>query len=155
MRTITNKKEAKAAPAPGFRMTPQRAEILRVLDGNKSHPSAEQIYRRIARKFPGVSFATVYNTLESLLCAGELAQVRIDPARARFDPCTDGHAHLMCVKCGAIADLKAPGKPPAPRGKPAGFKVLSCNLEFFGVCPACGKKAGAKEKKSCPKKKRK
>ncbi|MDD2803943.1 MAG: transcriptional repressor [Elusimicrobiales bacterium] len=153
MRTIPNKKRG-AAPAP-FRMTPQRAEILRTLEGNKSHPSVEELHRRIVRKFPGVSVATVYNTLESLLGRGEIAEVRIDRERSRFDPCTDGHAHLMCVKCGRIADLKAPPKPPVPAGKPAGFKILHYNLEFYGVCPACGKPAGRKEKKSCAKKKKK
>lgn len=136
-----------------FRMTPQRAEILRLLDGNRSHPSAEEIYGSIRRKFPGLSFATVYNTLESLLALGELAEVRIDSRRARFDPCTDGHSHLMCVKCGAIADLRKPARPPRPAGKPAGFKVLRCNVEFYGVCPACGKRAAKKEKKPCAKKK--
>lgn len=145
-----------AAPKKNFRMTPQRAEILRVLDGNKSHPSAEDVYRRIARKVPGVSFATVYNTLQSLLSAGELAEVRIDRSRSRFDPCADGHAHLLCTACGAIFDLPY-RKPPAPRGAPAGFKVRSCNVEFYGLCRPCARKrpAAAKRRPLCAKKKKK
>lgn len=140
-----------------FRMTPQRAEILRVLDGNRSHPSAEDVYRRIARKFPGVSFATVYNTLQSLLSAGEVAEVRIDRSRARFDPCADGHAHLLCTACGAIFDLPY-RKPPSPRGAPAGFKVSRCNIEFYGLCRACGRKSAAaapKRRNICAKRKKK
>lgn len=151
MRIVPDKK----APAPAFRMTPQRAEMLRLLVGNKSHPSAEELYSRLRRKFPGVSFATVYNTLQSLLAAGGLAEVRIDPARARFDPCVTRHAHLMCVKCGRVEDIKAPARPPVAAGKPAGFKVLHYSLEFYGVCPACGKRAGKKEIRSCAKKKKK
>ena len=141
-------------PSADFRMTPQRAELLRALEGNKSHPSAEQLHRRLKKKFPGVSFATVYNTLQSLLAIGELAEIRIDRSRSRFDPCTDGHAHLLCLECGAIADLPLPC-PPAPAGAHRGFRVLRCNVEFYGVCPACGKGAGDKEKASCQKKKRK
>jgi len=144
----------KAAPRPpaALRLTPQRAEILRLLEGNRNHPSAEDIYARLRRKFPGVSFATVYNTLQALLSRGELAEVGIDPDRARFDPCTARHAHLMCVKCGEIADVRAPARAPVPGGKPRGFSVLSCNIEFYGVCPACGRKAaprgrGARGKK--------
>lgn len=148
MRITTNKK-------PGLRMTPQRAEILKVLDGNKSHPSAEEIFARVSRKFRGVSFATVYNTLQTLLARGELAQVTIDGSRARFDPCTAAHAHLRCVKCGSIADLKPPRRAPVPAGKPAGFTVLRYDLQFHGVCPACGKAPGRKEKKSCTKKRKK
>lgn len=146
MKMATNRK------SPGFRMTPQRAEILRLLKGNRSHPSAEELYRRLLRKFPAVSFATVYNTLQSLLSMGELSRVGIDPLRARFDPCTVRHAHLMCAKCGRIADVSVPPRQPAPAGKPRGFKVLHCIIEFYGICPACGRKAGAK--KAPPAKKR-
>ncbi|MDA8130993.1 MAG: transcriptional repressor [Elusimicrobia bacterium] len=145
------KKNAKDLPK-GYRMTPQRAEILRILDGNTSHPTAEDIYSRVLKRLPGVSFATVYNTLQSLINIGELAEVRIERGRSRFDPGMTPHAHLMCVDCGRIADVKAPAKAPAPAGKPRGFRVLSCNIEFFGVCPACGKKAARKETKKCLKK---
>lgn len=144
-------KKPKTGPAP-YRMTPQRAAILDLLDGNRSHPSAEDIYARLKRKFPGMSFATVYNTLQSLLERGELIEVRIDSGRTRFDPGIKPHHHLLCVACGSITDL--PERAPLrPAGLPKGFKVLRCNVEFYGVCPACG---GAKrEERSCQKKKRK
>lgn len=149
-------KKPPAAPATHFRMTPQRAAILRLLDGNKQHPSAEDIYSRIKRKFPGMSFATVYNTLQSLLSAGELAEIRIDSKRSRFDPGLKPHSHLMCVDCGAIFDLPL-RRPPAPAGKPAGFRVLRCNVEFYGLCRDCGRKpaAGATRRTSCATKKKK
>jgi Fur family peroxide stress response transcriptional regulator len=140
-------KTARPGPPAALRLTPQRAEILRLLEGNKAHPSAEDIYARLRRKFPGVSFATVYNTLQALLARGELAEIKIDPARARFDPCTGRHAHLMCVKCGVIADVRVPPRPPVPGGKPRGFAVLHCTIEFYGVCPACGRKAAPRKRK--------
>lgn len=146
-----------AAPDRPFRMTPQRAAILRLLDGNRQHPSAEDIYGRIKRKFPGMSFATVYNTLQSLLSAGELAELRIDSKRSRFDPGLKPHSHLMCVDCGAIFDSPL-RRPPAPAGKPAGFRVLRCNVEFYGRCRDCGSKApaaGSKRSLPCAKKKKK
>ncbi|MDA8244570.1 MAG: transcriptional repressor [Elusimicrobia bacterium] len=148
-------KTAKKDLPAGYRMTPQRAEILRILDGNTSHPTAEDIYSRLLRRLPGVSFATVYNTLQSLISMGELAEVRIERGRSRFDPGKTPHAHLMCVRCGRIADVRAPARTPSPAGRPRGFKVLSCTVEFFGICPACGKKAAAKETKKCLKKRTK
>lgn len=144
-------KKRRGTPPSPFRMTPQRAEILRLLEGNTSHPSAEEIYRRVHRKFPGMSFATVYNTLQSLLSRGELLEIRIDRDRSRFDPSPTPHAHLMCVKCGAIADVRQPAGL-KPLGKPAGFSVLSCNVEFYGICPACAGKTASKEAKKCQKK---
>jgi len=147
-------KQAKKKAGRDFRMTPQRAEILRVLDGNKSHPSADDIYRRISRKFPGVSFATVYNTLESLLKRGELVEVRIDAGRSRFDPGLKPHSHLMCTACGAIFDLPA-ARPPSSAGKPAGFRVTGWNTEFYGLCRGCAAKTApeGKRSRSCKKKK--
>ena len=149
------KPPAPAKPAR-FRLTPQRAAILRVLDGNKTHPSAEDIYARLKRKFPGMSFATVYNTLQALLSSGELAELKIDGRRARFDPGLKPHAHLMCAGCGAIFDLPL-RRAPAPAGKPAGFRVLRCNVEFYGLCRGCGRKpaAGTKRRTLCAKKKKK
>ncbi|OGR66953.1 MAG: hypothetical protein A2081_00155 [Elusimicrobia bacterium GWC2_61_19] len=135
---------------PAFRMTPQRAEILRFLDGNKSHPSAEDIYARLKRKFPGMSFATVYNTLQTLISNGQLAEIKIDAARKRFDPGLTPHHHLLCVRCGLIADLPARRQAP-PKGAPKGFKILICNVEYYGICPACGR-GGNKEKISWKKK---
>ena len=135
-------------PRKNYRMTPQRAEILRVLDGNTAHPTAEDIYASVRRRLPGVSFATVYNTLQSLLNLGELREIRMERGRSRFDPGMAPHAHLMCVSCSSIADVRVPGRSPAPAGAPRGFRVLSCNIEFFGICPACAKKAAKKEKKN-------
>jgi Fur family peroxide stress response transcriptional regulator len=136
-----------------FRMTPQRAGILRLLDGNKTHPSAEDIYARLKRKFPGMSFATVYNTLQSLLERGSLIEVRIDSQRTRFDPGLKPHAHLLCTACGAIADLPAPPRL-KPAGAPKGYKIHRFNVEFYGVCPDCGRKRAKKENGSCQKRKR-
>ena len=138
-------------PLPDFRMTPQRAGILQFLEGNKAHPSAEDIYARLRRKFPGMSFATVYNTLQSLLALGGLTEIKIDGSRARFDPDCNPHSHLMCVSCGTIADIPAPKLRPARA--PKGFKVLRCNVEFYGICRTCAPGTAKKEKRSCQKKK--
>ena len=50
----------------GLRVTPQRQAILELLEGNRFHPSAEDIYHEVLKKYPQISFATVYNTLSKL-----------------------------------------------------------------------------------------
>jgi len=49
----------------GLKLTPQRRDT-RYLEGNKEHPSAEEIFRAVSEKYPTMSFATVYNTLAAL-----------------------------------------------------------------------------------------
>src|SRR3972149_10413434 len=70
----------------GFKLTPQRIAILKFLEGNTCHPTAEDIYTEIKKRYPTVSFATVYNTVQVLKDKGELLEVTIDPARKHFDP---------------------------------------------------------------------
>ena len=56
----------------GLKVTPQRQAILKFLSGKTAHPSADGIYREILKEYPGVSFATVYNTLLELAEAGKV-----------------------------------------------------------------------------------
>ncbi|MBT9168785.1 MAG: Peroxide operon regulator [Syntrophomonadaceae bacterium] len=59
----------------GLKLTPQRLAILDCLDGNKEHPSAEDIYKDVSKRFPTMSFATVYNTLEALRQRGGILEL--------------------------------------------------------------------------------
>ena len=68
----------------GFKLTPQRLAILDYLDGNTNHPSAEEIFGAVKTKFPTMSFATVYNTLEALRDRGKVLELTIDPSRKRY-----------------------------------------------------------------------
>jgi Fur family transcriptional regulator, peroxide stress response regulator len=123
----------------GFKRTPQRLAILDHLDGNKSHPSAEDIYRAVVRKNPSMSFATVYNTLNTLVQAGAVRELTIDPDRKRYDPDTSGHHHLICLGCRKVVDI--PGDIPVdvPRGMAKEFSILGNHIEFYGICAPCGK----------------
>src|SRR4030067_2276922 len=89
----------------GIKLTPQRLAILDFLDGNKDHPSAEEIYREVSKRFPTMSFATVYNTLIALAKRGNILELTIDPHKKRFDPNTKLHHHLICTKCKRIEDV--------------------------------------------------
>lgn len=89
----------------GLKVTPQRIAILRLLDGNKDHPSADRIYTEIVKEHPSISFATVYNTLTKLAQSGKIQELDIDPGRKRFDPCTESHSHFYCKVCGEVFDV--------------------------------------------------
>jgi Fur family peroxide stress response transcriptional regulator len=90
----------------GLKVTPQRQAVLAFLNGNKDHPSAEDIYGELLKQFPGMSFATVYNTLSKLSEASKIQELNIDPQRTRFDSCTDPHHHFYCKVCGKVFDFK-------------------------------------------------
>ena len=56
----------------GYRVTPQRAAVVRVLASSQEHPSVEQIYDSVRADFPMTSLATVYNTFKCLRERGSL-----------------------------------------------------------------------------------
>jgi Fur family peroxide stress response transcriptional regulator len=124
----------------GFKRTPQRIAILDYLEGNRSHPSAEDVYRAVLRKFPTMSFATVYNTLETLMRCGMLAELTGDPEKKRFDPNLRPHHHLICTRCRKIVDVHIEYRLPVSDGDRAGFEITGNHIEFLGICPDCKKR---------------
>jgi Fur family peroxide stress response transcriptional regulator len=91
--------------AIGLKVTPQRQGILKLFNGNRTHPSAESIYHEILKEYPRISFATVYNALSKLAKAGRIQELDIDPSKKRFDPCLAPHSYFHCKVCGEVFDV--------------------------------------------------
>jgi Fur family peroxide stress response transcriptional regulator len=126
----------------GIKLTPQRLAILEYLDGNKTHPSAENIYEEIRKKFPMMSFATVYKTLDALKQRGKVLELTIDPERRRYDLNTRPHHHLICIDCKKIVDIHADFRVDVPDEDTEAFEVIDNHIEFYGICPKCKQKGG-------------
>ena len=120
-----------------IKLTPQRLAILNFLEGNISHPSAEDIYKAVIKRFPTMSFATVYNTLEALKTINNVKELKIDSNKKRYDPDTSNHHHLICVKCKRIVDIHQDFEINLSDELTSGFEVLSKSIEFHGVCDKC------------------
>ncbi len=121
----------------GLKLTPQRLAILEYLDGNREHPSAETIYAEMRKKYPMISFATVYKTLEALKNKGRLHELTIDPERRRYDPDTGQHHHLICIQCKKIVDIHAELPVTVPDDVEQSFDLVGNHIEFYGICQKC------------------
>ena len=126
----------------GLKLTPQRLAILDFLEGNTSHPSAEDIYRVLHEKYPTMSLATVYNTLDTLKLRGRVLELSIDPGKKRFDPNTKQHNHLICVKCKKVIDIHEKFNVDLSGSLIPDFDILGHHIEFYGVCDACKARGG-------------
>lgn len=126
----------------GLRLTPQRLAVMEYLAGNKDHPSAEEIYEEIKKKYPTMSFATVYNTLEKLKELDEVRELTIDPGRKRYDPDMERHHHLICTACKKIVDVHAEYGLSIPDEQKRGFEITGSHIEFYGICEECKKLKG-------------
>ena len=120
-----------------IKLTPQRLAILSYLNGNTSHPSAEDIYKAVQEQFPTMSFATVYNTLEALKNKGTVQELKIDHAKKRYDPDSTVHHHLICNKCKNIIDVRKDFSQSLTDEMTEGFDVLGNSIEFYGICSKC------------------
>jgi len=132
----------------GFKLTPQRLAILDYLEGNKKHPSAEDVYRAVLKKVPTISFATVYTTLTALKQKGRLLELTSDPAKKRYDPDTRNHGHLFCVSCKRIVDIHVEHEFVLPKSVKQNFAITGSHVEFHGHCPACKKNISKKTKEA-------
>ena len=129
--------ESKTLKKIGLKVTPQRLAVLRLIKSDRTHPSAEKIYHEISKRFPSISFATVYNTLTKLVEAGEIQQLDIDPDKKRFDPYTSLHYHFYCKTCGKVYDMDYDISLTPDIKKIAGHHVETIQLNFKGVCKGC------------------
>jgi Fur family peroxide stress response transcriptional regulator len=125
-----------------MKLTPQRLAILEYLEGNKSHPSASEIFEVVSERYPTMSFATVYNTLEALREKGQVLELSIDSKKKRFDPNTKPHHHLICVQCKAIVDVHTSFRLNLSKEEMYDYEIIGNHVDFYGICPKCkhGKK---------------
>ncbi|MBM4391660.1 MAG: transcriptional repressor [Deltaproteobacteria bacterium] len=124
--------------ARGLKLTPQRRAILCYLDGNGSHPTAAEVFAAVTRDFPMASRATVYNTLSLLVEIGAVRSVPGLPGGdTRFDPKVSHHHHVMCPRCGAIADLDAAHVQVTVGGVAPQLRGLTAHVRFEQTCATC------------------
>ncbi len=129
-----------ALQANGQRFTEQRATIFRYLATTDVHPTADEVFSVVRRDLPGISLATVYKGLETLVGCGLAVKLTYADNSARYDGNTDPHHHARCVVCDSVVDI--PGEIPdaeveAIRKRAAGFTVTGYRLEFSGYCSSC------------------
>lgn len=91
-----------------LRSTRQREHIFTILMGKRDHPTAEEVYSRARHGLPGISLATVYNCLETLVECGLVRQVNFERESTRFCPNLNQHAHFYCRKSGKVYDIELP-----------------------------------------------
>lgn len=115
----------------GLKITPQRAEILRFLQNNRIHPTAQQIYEHVLSKVGSVSFTTVYNTLHTLEEMGQIKKISINDTTTIYDIDTSDHGHFVCTICGNVYDITYKVMVNVPG------KTQRTELIVYGICSQC------------------
>ena len=118
--------------AAGVQPTAQRIAICRYVLCGADHPTAEQVKDWADRNFPKLSLATVYNTLNLLVKAGLLQELRFPHSeKAVYDHNVSPHHHFLDEKTGALYDVSPEEVDVSPKLK-AMFQVDGVQLLLRG-----------------------
>ena len=121
-------------------LTLQRLAVYEELAGRRDHPSAESLYGSLKARYPSLSLATVYKTLQTLHGMGLVARVDSPNNQARFDADVKTHHHAICGGCGRIVDVYDPRLDALALPETPGFEVAGFSVHLSGLCSACAKK---------------
>lgn len=119
-------------------LTQQRRIVFEALALRYDHPTADQMFRAVRRRLPGISRATVYRALEDFVRWGVARKISSARRGARFDGNVRTHHHLLCLRCDRMVDCEERG-PRIPRQK-AGFRIHDYSVVFRGICSTCRRK---------------
>ena len=89
----------------GVRPSAHRLAVAEYVLTTAEHPSADQVLERVRRRFPLLSRATVYNTLNLFVEKGLLRELVLSEGRVVFDPKLDRHHHFVDDETGEIEDV--------------------------------------------------
>ncbi|MBR3746718.1 MAG: transcriptional repressor [Selenomonadaceae bacterium] len=128
----------------GYKMTPQRKQILQIFIEHPEHLSAEDVYGILREQDSEIGLATVYRALDLLSDLGILVKIDFGDGCARYelntaDPTVHHHHHLICVKCKKVIEFEDDllEDLEATISKKSGFQILNHEVKFFGYCKDC------------------
>ena len=125
----------------GLALTKQRRSVLRVIRESDKHLTANEVFDDARRLLPGISFATVYNSLRYLKKEGLIGEIRLGTDANLYDRKLTRHDHAICSNCARLVDfeLPLPDRLLEEAAKRSKFEGASIELTLRGLCPECSK----------------
>lgn len=134
-----SKLKAKESGPEKLGLTRQRKVVLEAVQAGDHHPTAAEVFDAARQAMPGISFATVYNSLRYLNERGLVREIAFGKGASRYDRETDRHDHAICSDCGKLVDFDLPGTVGLVRAaaRASHFQPESVHLTLVGRCPDC------------------
>lgn len=117
-----------------IRLTNQRLKVLEYVANNHCHPTVDQIYNELKKEVDTLSKTTIYNTLNTLIEANLVREVKIEDNEARYDVTVKNHGHFKCESCGNIYDFEYDL---FNTDELNNFQINDQNVYLKGICPKC------------------
>ena len=125
----------------GYKLTPQRHAVLKVIASSHDHLTPEAIYEKAHLKNPDIGLVTIYRTLDLLSELNLVCRVHAaDGCRSyMMRRPTEHHHHLICSSCGRVVDFTGCALADLEQrlSQETMFDINGHLLEFYGLCPDC------------------
>lgn len=125
-----------------LRCTRQRRALYEALISTRSHPTADQLFQKVAQSEQDISLATVYNTLEAFCRAGLAQKLLGRGGSTRYDAATHNHLHLRDAQSDTVSDVpdsignrilkNIPQHVLTDLEKELGFRITQLQIELVG-----------------------
>ncbi|GEM_PF-221699 len=140
---------SRPAPAQQLRAAGLRATAVRlaVMGALEQHPHAQTgtVINYVRANLGTVSAQAVYNVLSTLAEAGLLRRIEPAGSAALYElRAGDNHHHVVCRRCGAVADVDcAVGRRPCLTPSDLhGYLLDEAEVTYWGICPDCQASTG-------------
>jgi Fur family transcriptional regulator, ferric uptake regulator len=140
---LTANKIANILRERGYKLTPQRHALLKVIASHHDHLSPEEIFQITRQEYPKIGRVTIYRTLELLNKLDLVCRVHApDGCRSYMMRRPAGHHHhLVCSGCGQTVDFTDCDLSNLEKtvAEQSGFVIDGHLLELYGRCRDCQK----------------
>lgn len=121
----------------------QRRGILHIFLRHDKHLTANELYRIVQVKYPGIGYVTIYRTLKLLRECGLCRELKLEDGTTRYEHLYGHrhHDHLICTKCGRFVEVvdEEIERLQEKLAKQHGFYPERHRMELYGVCKRCKK----------------
>ena len=123
----------------GNRVTLQRRAILKIIEEDGRHLSADEIFYLARKQVPRLSLSTVYRTLDLLKELDLVSELRLGDDHHHYEAQSDQHQHLVCLGCGEVIEFQCShrGGVHEQLAHRYGFEITGSRVELLGYCEAC------------------
>jgi Fe2+ or Zn2+ uptake regulation protein len=124
------------------RQTIQKTIVWDTIQTLHNHPSADDVYEKIHKKYEQISRATVCRILNDLAKEGKMLRLHMPYSADRYDYRVEKHWHIQCHECGKVIDVPAKVNDAIDYlDNNHGFKITGFLVVYEGICKDCQKKS--------------
>ena len=126
----------------GHRLTPQREMVLLAICETNGHISADDVLKRVRKRYPYINKSAVYRTLDLLTRLGLVNPTDMGQGRVEYELHRHPHHHhLICRNCDTRIEVDEPVFASLEKvlRTEYGFSADLDHFAIFGFCRKCQK----------------